>query len=79
MIIYPNPLIEGNNTLTIEAKDSEIERWELFDMGGNKLLEGKMVIIEERSQVFLEGIYKGNYLLWITGKNNTYIEKIIID
>lgn len=59
--VYPNP---ASNIFTIDTENSDIQKWELYDLSGKKVLEGK------ESVGSVEGLAKAAYILKVSLKNN---------
>lgn len=61
MKVFPNPT---TNSFTIETNNNEIQKWELFDLSGKQVLEGK------ESFGSVESLAKATYILKVSLKNN---------
>ncbi len=77
IVVYPNPLTEGNSLLTITT-DNEIDGYAIYDLTGWKLVENNIGVKNEQLQINLAGISTGTYLLKLFGKNFSHNAKIVI-
>jgi len=59
--VYPNPT---SNVFTIDTGSESIDKWELFDLSGKLVLQGKQPVGS------VEGLAKATYILKVSLKNN---------
>ncbi|MFN5885284.1 MAG: T9SS type A sorting domain-containing protein, partial [Bacteroidota bacterium] len=70
--IYPNPATEK---LFIDASDDLIHAVSLHDLSGRQLLEKSF---NQASEISLQGIPAGLYLLKLQGEEKSVVKKIMI-
>lgn len=58
--VYPNPT---SNIFTIDTENEDIQKWELFDLAGKLVLQGKETIGS------VDGLAKATYVLKVSLKN----------
>jgi len=71
--IYPNP---SNGVFTIKTTDNLFVS--ILSLDGRKLID-RQVITEANSLVDCSGFAKGQYIILVTSKNSSKIEKIILE
>jgi bilirubin oxidase len=76
--VYPNPIKEGNTTLTISGFMSDIVHLELYNMQGQKMEEQKVVTNKESFTIDLPGTLHGTYLLRLNGDKMSVTKKIVV-
>lgn len=59
--VYPNPT---NDSFVIDSPNNEIQKWELFDLSGKLVLQGK------EASGSVENLVKATYVLKVSLKNN---------
>lgn len=77
--VYPNPVKEGNTTLTISGFTSEKVLLGLYNMQGQKISEKNLVTNKEPFTIKLPGILPGTYLLKLNGGNIIHTTKIVVE
>lgn len=76
--VFPNPVRE-NTMLTIADTEIVLEKYVLFDLQGNKILEKQIVKESSNYQIELFGIDKGMYILQMNTNNNSFSKKVIVE
>ncbi len=76
--VFPNPVRE-NTMLTIADPEIVLEKYVLFDLQGNKILERQIVKESPNYQIELFGIDKGMYILQMNTNNNSFSKKVIVE
>ncbi|MEE4258965.1 MAG: multicopper oxidase domain-containing protein [Bacteroidales bacterium] len=76
--VFPNPVRE-NTMLTIADPEIVLEKYVLFDLQGNKILEKQIVKESSNYQIELFGIDKGMYILQMNTNNNSFSKKVIVE
>ncbi|HYX09102.1 MAG TPA: PKD domain-containing protein, partial [Bacteroidales bacterium] len=77
IICFPNPV---NNNLTIRFIERTAERntvYMLYDLNGSKVLQGNIEKDTQDTQLDLQNIPKGIYLLRITSDKENYVLKVV--
>ncbi len=68
--VYPNP---ATNVFTIDTENSDLQKWELFDLSGKKVLQGKEI------SGSVENLSKATYVLKVLLKSNEVkTQKLIV-
>jgi hypothetical protein len=73
--IYPNP---ANSKIFIERKNSEEMQVRLFDITGKQLL-GPTISKSKITEIDVSRIRRGTYILKLTGNDNSFNKKIVIE
>jgi len=78
--IYPNP-VRDKLTLQFAAPITEELNYTMYDIGGRKILIGKLPLLKEEVNIDINSIKSGIYMLQITGKNHEikWSNKIVIE
>jgi len=77
IILYPNPLMESNNTLTVTSDDIVFEGYKFYDLAGHKLIERRFEINNKQILIDLTTLGQGTFILSLFSANKTYTKKII--
>jgi len=77
--LYPNPMTDGNRSLTISGFISDEIDFELYNMQGQKIIGQKIEKTGEIFSIDLPGILQGAYLLKMRGDKIIHTSKIIVE
>jgi bilirubin oxidase len=77
IILFPNPLMESNNTLTVTSNDSGFDGYIIYDLAGNKIIGRRFETENKQIQLDLPALSQGTYILSLFSGNKTYFKKII--
>lgn len=75
--LFPNPLMDGNNILTITRENIGFEGCELYDLAGRKLFERRFEINIKQILIDFAKLGEGTYILNLFSGNETFTKKII--
>ena len=77
--LYPNPMTDGNRSLTISGFIGNEIDLELYNMQGQKILGQKIVKNGEIFSIVLPANLQGAYLLRMSGDQTNHTSKIIVE
>ncbi len=77
IILYPNPLTKGNATLIITGLNNGFDRYELYDLSGQKLIENRFGRNSKQKQIDFTVLDPGIYILNLFSGDKSCAKKII--
>ena len=77
IILYPNPLTKSNATLIITRPDNGFDRYELYDLSGQMIIENRFGRNSKQIQIDFTVLDPGIYILNLFSGNKSCAKKII--
>lgn len=77
IIMYPNPLNEGNSILTIDDPDNGFDRYKLYDLSGRILSEQRFEKNKKQLQMDFTNLDKGIYIIDLFSGDDSHSKKVI--
>lgn len=77
IMVYPNPLTKGNNTITINSINLGFDCYELYDILGQKIIEQPLRNSNKQITIDLTSLIQGTYILNLNSGDKTYTKRII--
>jgi hypothetical protein len=77
IVVYPNP-VTNNKIITIQANLNGITQLQVLDLAGKIVLNTQVEFKNNSTEINLEGISKGTYLIKLNNENKLLTKKISI-
>lgn len=74
ILVYPNP---AQNNFSLDIKQENIDRLQIFDIAGNLVLETALVL--GVNEVAIDNLLAGIYILEITGGDEVLRKKLVVE
>jgi hypothetical protein len=77
IVVYPNP-VTNNKTVTIQANLNGVTQLQVVDLAGKVVLNTQVEFKNSHSEINLDGISNGTYLIKLNNENKLLTKKISI-